>query len=87
VVTPLIVEQLTSLQTTVLGADGGIQIHSNVIAQGGPMAAATLVVASVVLTVALSIFILTIIRRRRDAQKELFVRSWHLRQLLPTTKR
>ncbi|HEY4177285.1 MAG TPA: serine/threonine-protein kinase [Kofleriaceae bacterium] len=87
VIAPLIVEQLTSLQTTVLGRDGGIQIHSNVIAEGGPVAAGTLIVASVLLTVALSLYILTIIRRRREAQNQLFVTAWHLRQLLPTTKR
>ncbi|CAN5849330.1 hypothetical protein BH11MYX2_BH11MYX2_18610 [soil metagenome] len=87
VVAPLLVEQLTSLQTTVLSADGGIQIHSNVIAQGGPAAAVTLMVASVLLTVVLALYILTIIRRRREAQHQLFITAWHLRQLLPTTKR
>ncbi|HEY4060067.1 MAG TPA: serine/threonine-protein kinase [Kofleriaceae bacterium] len=87
VVAPLVVEELTSLQTTVLTKDGGIQIHSNIIAEGGPAAAVTLVVASILLTVALGIYILTIIRRRREAQHQLFVTAWHLRQLLPTTKR
>ncbi|MBA2540136.1 MAG: hypothetical protein H0V17_10915 [Deltaproteobacteria bacterium] len=51
---------------------------------GGPSTVALLVGANVITIVVVGMFANALARSRRDAQRQVEIQAWHLRQLLPT---
>ena len=86
VLLPIVVEYLHLFPWTWQIFDGFMIVQSNIVRSAGPPTEAVLIAASVVLHIALGLFLLAFARQRRSAQTQLFVQAWHLRQLLPTTR-
>jgi len=62
-------------------------MRSDLVRTHGTADAVSLVVVNSVFTVVVALLTLGISRRRRIAQRQIYVQAWHLRQLLPTARR
>ena len=84
---PLVFEAVGVLPRTWNLGEGGLLVRSDVIRSHGTTDAVSLIVANSVFTVVVALLTLGISRRRRIAQRQIYVQAWHLRQLLPTARR
>ena len=83
-VLPLVFEWTGVLPRTARFLDTGILLRSDMLASDvGVGGEAVLVVANVVFTLVVGMFALGISRRRRLAQRQLYIHAWHLGQLIP----
>ncbi|MDB4963096.1 MAG: Serine/threonine protein kinase PrkC, regulator of stationary phase [Myxococcales bacterium] len=87
VMTPIVLEWTGILPKTWEIAGGRMTIISDVVRTTGLVDELSLIFASLLFTLVLGMFALGISRRRRIGQQQLFVQAWHLRQLLPSSRR
>ncbi|MGN6107354.1 MAG: serine/threonine-protein kinase [Kofleriaceae bacterium] len=87
VFSPLVLEWTGVLPRTWNFGDAGLVISGDMFGGGGRDTAIALVVASAVFTTVVGLLALAISRRRRLAQRQLYIRAWWLRQLIPSTGR
>jgi len=87
VLLPIVLEWLEVLPKTWEIAGGRMTVISDVIRTVGLRDELALIFAALLFTNVLGIFALAISKRRRLGQQQLFVQAWHLRQLLPSSKR
>ncbi|MEJ7604661.1 MAG: serine/threonine-protein kinase, partial [Kofleriaceae bacterium] len=81
---PLVFEWTGLLPRTLTSNELGLVIRSDMFAADvGMLGELTLVVASFVFTLVVGLFALGISRRRRLAQRQLYIHAWHLGQLIP----
>jgi serine/threonine-protein kinase len=86
VMLPIIFEWVDLLPNTWAISDGSMIIQSDVIRTHGLFEELCLVFTSLLFTIVIGIFALTVNRRRRRSQRALFIHAWHLRQLVPATR-
>jgi len=86
VMLPIILEWTGVLANTWSIADGSMVIQSDVIRTHGLFEELSLVFTSLMFTLVIGTFALTVNRRRRLSQRALFIHAWHLRQLVPQTR-
>ncbi len=86
VMLPIIFEWIDLLPDTWAIANGSMVIQSDVLRSHGLFEELSLVFTSLVFTLVVGAFALTVSRRRRLSQRALFVHAWHLRQLVPTSR-
>ena len=84
---PLVFEATGVLPRTWSLGEGGMLMRSDLVRTHGTADAVSLVVVNSVFTVVVALLTLGISRRRRIAQRQIYVQAWHLRQLLPTARR
>ena len=87
VMIPIVGEAIGLMPQTWMIGDGMMVIISDVVHSHGRVTELSLVAINLLFTLVLGWFILSISRRRRVAQQQLYVQAWHLRQLLPSAKR
>ncbi len=87
VLLPIALEWWQILPKTWEIAGGRMTIMSDVIKTQGLRDELSLIFSTVLFALVIGIFTLGISKRRRLGQQQLFVQAWHLRQLLPSTKR
>jgi serine/threonine-protein kinase len=80
---PFVLEAAGVLERTWLTTEGSLRITSTIYAIHGNAEAAVLITANLAFVLLLGAFALTITRTRRDAERELHIQAWHLRQLIP----
>jgi serine/threonine-protein kinase len=85
VLAPVLAEWLELLPRTWKIGDGRMTVISDIVQSHGRTTELSLIFANTLFTVVIALFILSITRRRRLAQQQLFVQAWHLRQLLPSS--
>jgi len=85
VMLPMILEWVGLLPRTWTIVDGVTMVRSTIFhARGSDGAEAiALIVTNLVFTTVVGLVALSISRRRQDAQRQLFVQTWHLRHLIP----
>ncbi len=86
VMLPVIFEWVGLLPSTWAISNGSMVIQSDVLRSHGMFEELSLVFTSLVFTIVIGAFALTVSRRRRLSQRALFVHAWHLRQLVPTSR-
>ena len=86
VMLPVIFEWVGLLPSTWSISNGSMVIQSDVLRSHGMFEELSLVFTSLVFTIVIGAFALTVSRRRRLSQRALFVHAWHLRQLVPTSR-
>jgi serine/threonine-protein kinase len=84
---PLVFEATGILPSTWSLGEAGMVMTSDLVRPHGAADAVSLVVANSVFTLVVALLTLGISRRRRIAQRQIYVQAWHLRQLLPTARR
>jgi len=87
VLLPILLEWLSVLPKTWEIAGGRMTIISDVIRTYGLLDELALIFSTLLFTIVIGLFTLGISKRRRLGQEQLFVQAWHLRQLLPSSKR
>jgi len=84
VLVPIILEWIGVLPKTWETARGGtVAVSSIVESVGTRVEAISLVLANLVFTLVVGLVALALARKRQESQRQLFVREWHLRQLIP----
>jgi len=86
VMIPIVFEWIDLLPNTWAIADGSMVIQSDVLRSQGLFEELALVFTSLLFTLVIGAFALTVNRRRRRSQRALFIHAWHLRQLVPTAR-
>ncbi len=85
-IAPVAMEAAGVLDTTWRVVEGAVVSSSTMIQIGGPSTVALLVGANVITIVVVGMFANALARSRRDAQRQVEIQAWHLRQLLPTVE-
>ncbi len=80
---PFVLEAIGVLERTWKMANDSIVITSQVYRLDGALGAGTLIFAQSAFLLLFAAFAFTVIRTSREAQRELHIQAWHLRQLLP----
>ena len=86
VMIPIVFEWVDLLPDTWAIRDGAMTIKSDVLRSHGTFEEIALVCTSLLFTLVIGTFALTVNRRRRRSQRALFIHAWHLRQLVPTAR-
>ncbi len=86
VMIPIVFEWVDLLPDTWAISNGSMVIQSDVLRSHGLFEEISLVSTSLMFTIVIGVFALTVNRRRRRSQRALFIHAWHLRQLVPTTR-
>ncbi|CAN5887145.1 hypothetical protein BH11MYX3_BH11MYX3_26000 [soil metagenome] len=84
---PIILEWVGVLPKTWEIGDGAMVVISDVVRTHGGLDGLALVFGNLLFTMVVALMLVTINRKRREGQRQLFIRAWHLRQLLPNAKR
>ena len=87
VMLPFVLEWLGVINRTYHLQDGFITLESDVFGAQTRAGEAALVLVNLVFLVIAGLFAMTVSKHRRTAQRELQIRAWHLRQLLPEAAR
>jgi hypothetical protein len=86
VLLPIVLEWCDVLPRTWQIGEGHMVIVSDMVQSHGRPTELALLAGTLVFTIVIALLAQTIARRRRLAQEQLYVQTWHLRQLLPNTK-
>jgi hypothetical protein len=81
---PVFLERIGVLRSTWWVAEGEVVSTSSLVTIGGTSTAPLLIVANIITIVVIGLFANALARSRRDAQRQMEIQAWHLRQLLPT---
>jgi len=87
VMIPIVFEWVGFLPATWRIGDGHMIVISDLVRTHGRFDELALVIGNLVFTGVVAWFLIVINRSRRISQRRLFILAWHLRQLLPQTKR
>jgi steroid 5-alpha reductase family enzyme len=84
-IVPVVLERAGVIDST-WGVEGGKVVSmSTMIAIDGVPTTALLVSANVIIIVVVALFANALARSRRDAQRQVEIQAWHLRQLVPAS--
>lgn len=85
-VTPVVLEQAGVLAPTWGIGDGFLTATSHLLTVSPTHTTTILIVFNIATIVVIGLFASALATSRRDAQRQLEIQAWHLRQLLPTTR-
>jgi serine/threonine-protein kinase len=86
VMLPVVLEWIEVLPATWHIGHGRMVIISDMVVSKGRQTELALIAGNLLFTLVIALLALSIARRRRLAQQQLYVQAWHLRHLLPNAK-